>query len=1079
MTHPRPRLQSGGRHRRGAGAPTFRPSTLSATAAIWIALLVFCCADAEVGSVRVASPTTLSRLMAAAARARDPAREARVRWELARVLRDAGRSDEAIVEYRKTLALDGSLGEARRELAQLLRARGRPSEAAEEYARLLRGRPGHAALRRELAESWLEAKQEDRAIVELEHLVAGRPSDLSARRRVIELYEMRGRWTEVITSAQSLLATAPDDPQVRLHLARALIASQRAAEAIPHLKQLVRMQPGHREGTRLLAEALSWQGEHQEAIGLFREVLRANPADRTARIGLAQALSWAERHGEAIAEFEQVIRADPSNAEALEGLGAASVAAQMPYRALEVYRRAVALQPKRREARLGVALALGVAGEYVAARGAYADILAEDPKEARVWLGTAELLTWAGRYDEAEGWYLEALQRFPDDPSLLLGYARMLLAGRRFAEAADSVGRAAQKGADETAAALLGAEALRHVGRSAEADELLGRVAARRPGDPRALVARGELALRRGDVAAAATEFRHALAIKPSLIGPRYGLWKAEREGKIGVEGSVRLMEALVSESSDPFTLARMGELLAADGRFAQGAEACADALAANPDLVPARFTLAEAAAAQGDFGRSAGAYRGLLEWHPENIKARVGLARVLSWSQRYADAVAEYDRILGLDPRNPLARRERARVLGWAQRFAEAREGYDRILREPPSGPAEPLRRLPEKIRLEREIKEALWIGRYATAADLSDRLLRLEPGNEEARFDRAQTLSQLGLWRSAELAYLELLALDPFHRQAAIARERAWLEQRPRGQIQYEFFESRGRGTLADIRRQKVSTSAGLPLAADGAILTAEYAHTFFPIGDFDLDAYSLRLEGRLGRQLTGLLRATHNDYLAPLRSKQNYEARLDYRLLDRATLTLNYRREDVHENRESLSQQIQRDFVTVKGEMPLSVRDAVGAAYSYARYSDDNERQAFELFGSHQFSLYPRVLKLTYTLSYQDFSRGTIFPPEGSSVPTVHPYFAPSNFFTNALTLEWRHYLQKELFLGANQCYYDLQWTPAVESIDAVFSNTVRGEVLCDLTRRFTVSVQGLISRSTTYEAEQLSLQLLYRF
>jgi len=168
-----------------------------------------------------------------------------------------------------------------------------------------------------------------------------------------------------------------------------------------------------------------------------------------------------------------------------------------------------------------------------------------------------------------------------------------------------------------------------------------------------------------------------------------------------------------------------------------------------------------------------------------------------------------------------------------------------------------------------------------------------------------------------------------------------------------------------------------------------------------------------------------------------------------------------------------------VTVKGEMPLSVRDAVGAAYSYARYSDDNERQAFELSGYHQFSLYPRVLKLTYTLSYQDFSRGTIFPPEGSPIPTVHPYFAPSNFFTSALTLQWRHYLQKELFLGANQCYYDLQWTPAVESIDAVFSNTVRGEVLCDLTRRFTVSVQGLISRSTTYEAEQISLQLLYRF
>jgi hypothetical protein len=225
--------------------------------------------------------------------------------------------------------------------------------------------------------------------------------------------------------------------------------------------------------------------------------------------------------------------------------------------------------------------------------------------------------------------------------------------------------------------------------------------------------------------------------------------------------------------------------------------------------------------------------------------------------------------------------------------------------------------------------------------------------------------------------------------------------------------------------------------------------------------------------------LLRATHNDYAAPLLSKQNYEAALDYRPLDRAALSFSYRREDVQENRESLSQQIQRDILALRAEMPLTIRNSVGGAYSYARYSDENQRQAFELFGSHKLSLYPRIFKVTYTLSYQDFLKATIFPPEGSSIATVHPYFAPSNFFTNAVTVEWRHHVQKELFLGAKQCYYQLQWTPAVESIDAVFSNTVRGEVLCDLTRRFTVSVQGLISRSTTYEAEQLSLQLLYRF
>ncbi|MGH7428501.1 MAG: hypothetical protein ACREJ4_09145, partial [Candidatus Methylomirabilaceae bacterium] len=348
-----------------------------------------------------------------------------------------------------------------------------------------------------------------------------------------------------------------------------------------------------------------------------------------------------------------------------------------------------------------------------------------------------------------------------------------------------------------------------------------------------------------------------------------------------------------------------------------------------------------------------------------------------------------------------------------------------------------------------------------------------------QEARFDRGQALSHLGLWRSAERAYTELLTAEPFHRQAAIARERAVIEQGFKAQAGYEFFQSEGRGTLADIRRHTVSGSVGVPLPVEGAILSGDYAYTDFPTGDFVRHAYGIRLKGRMSPLLTGLLRFTYNDYLAPLGPTQNYEAALNYRPLDLASVTVSYSREDIQDNPEALSQQIQRDIVTIGGETALTVRTAVGAAYSYANYSDGNVRNAFELFGSHQFSLYPRIFKATYRLSYQDFSRATIFPPEGSSMPIVHPYFAPSNFFTNALTLEWRHYVQKDMFIGANQCYYHVQWTPAIESLDTVFSNTIQGEFLCDLTPRFTISARGLISRSPTYDADQVSLQLQYRF
>jgi tetratricopeptide (TPR) repeat protein len=1025
--------------------------------------------DIEAASRPRASSMALSRLLAAAASVRDPAQEAKIRWELARVLRDAGRRDEAIAEYRKALALDAGLDDARGELARLLLAAGRAADAANEYQVLVERRPEDAAARRELAETWVHAKQVDRAIQELERLASRRPSDLAVRRRLVELFEVQNRWADLIAAATAVLALAPDDRQVRFRLANALVATQRAAEAVPHLRRIVREDPARADATLLLADALSWQGDYRDAVALYTRALEQTPSDTRARLGLALVLDWTDRIEEAQREYETILGIDPRSADALEGLARTRLASRMPYSAIDLYRRAAAVQPGRREAALGIANALGVAGEFGKARAAYAAILEDDPKEIRAWSGMAEVLLWAQRLDEAESWLAAALRGFPDHPHLLLGDAEVRLAERRFLEAADLARRAGASGADPARSAVVEADALRQRGRTAEAREVLSLAASRRSQDVRLLTGLGRVSLQEGKPAAAAAEFRRALAIDPGFLDARYGLWSAEGGGE----------RTNGTRPTDARGLARLCELLAEDRKPAEASEACRAALALNPDLVGTRFTLAEIAAARGDFPTAADIYRRLLDPYPDNVKARIGLARVLSWSQRFADAVAEYDRLVTLDPRDPVARRERARVLGWAQRFPEAREGYDALLRDPPTGPEEPLRRLLEGIRLEREGKDALWLRRYATAIDRYDRLLQVEPVNQEARFDRAQALSQLGLWRSAEQAYRELLAIEPSHRQAAIARERAEIEQGPKTQGGYEYFQSQGRGTLANLRRQKASLSVGLPLPPEGSILAGEYAYTDFPTGDFGLHAYSISLDGRLSRLLTGSLRATHNDYLKPLRSNQNYEATLKYRPLDLAGVTINYRREDIHENAESLSQQIQRDIVTARAEMGPTVRNAVGAAYSYAHYSDGNDRHAFELFASHQFSLYPRVLKATYTLSYQDFARPTIFPPEGSSIPTVHPYFAPSNFFTNAVTVEWRHYVQRELFLGAKQCYYAIQWTPAIESIDAVFSNTIQGEVLCDLTQRFTVSARGLLTRSSTYEADHAVLQLHYRF
>ncbi|MGH7428297.1 MAG: hypothetical protein ACREJ4_08060, partial [Candidatus Methylomirabilaceae bacterium] len=104
MTDARRQCGSGLSNRRDPGLSTFRRAVLFAI--LLISLVILPDSDSRAGSIARASSRTISRLMIAAARTRDVKAEARIRWELARVLRDAGRRDEAIAEYRRALALD-------------------------------------------------------------------------------------------------------------------------------------------------------------------------------------------------------------------------------------------------------------------------------------------------------------------------------------------------------------------------------------------------------------------------------------------------------------------------------------------------------------------------------------------------------------------------------------------------------------------------------------------------------------------------------------------------------------------------------------------------------------------------------------------------------------------------------------------------------------------------------------------------------------------------------------------------------------------------------------------------------------
>ena len=64
---------------------------------------------------------------------------------------------------------------------------------------------------------------------------------------------------------------------------------------------------------------------------------------------------------------------------------------------------------------------------------------------------------------------------------------------------------------------------------------------------------------------------------------------------------------------------------------------------------------------------------------------------------------------------------------------------------------------------------------------------------------------------------------------------------------------------------------------------------------------------------------------------------------------------------------------------------------------------------------------------TLERRDTDEANIYQFTGGElVDITHPYWTPKDYFGAALTLEWRHDLAKDFFIGAQEHWYDVRVT-----------------------------------------------------
>ena len=344
------------------------------------------------------------------------------------------------------------------------------------------------------------------------------------------------------------------------------------------------------------------------------------------------------------------------------------------------------------------------------------------------------------------------------------------------------------------------------------------------------------------------------------------------------------------------------------------------------------------------------------------------------------------------------------------------------------------------------------------------------------------AQAYSDLKQTRKAQREYDDLLRMNPHHKLALTAYERNRLELRPQLRSSYSYFEQNGWGSLADITRLIYGTSVRIPYRNEEEYLDLGYARASYNPPDDDTlygNIWSARLQNQPLERLLLFGQINFEDFPNRFADRLTYDAGFKLDVTDYARFGFDFFRENIVENGETLRQDIHREGIKLGTDFKPHRRWDLGASYLWAEYSDNNPLNELNLYNAFRLTLPPKLLKLTLNYNFKNFSKQTVFNPNPRNLRGIRiPYFSPDDYSTYSATIEWKHYLGKEFFKGADQCWYDLQYTASLDS-DSEYYNTWRAELNWDIRNWLTLNAQGMLTRSGVYDAESIAAYLIIRF
>lgn len=309
--------------------------------------------------------------------------------------------------YMTALSLNPNYADAHNNLAVVLYQRGRIDEAIDHFRTSLRLNPGNASAQNNLGGALSNQGKLDEAIRHLKQAILIKPTYTEAYVNLGKALMRAGRMTEAAKCFDTALRLSPNNPEAYNNLGNLAHAEGRLGDAETYYRTVLRFRPNSIETHHNLGLTLAALGRATEALAEFETVLKLKPNFAPAQYQIAELLRKEGRRTEAAEFYAAAARSLPDSAEAQHSLGTILMEENKAGEAMPHLREAVRLKPNWVEALNSLAWALATQPDSQFRDGAEAVRLATQACQLTGRTNVNALDTLAAAHAEA-GQYVEA-----------------------------------------------------------------------------------------------------------------------------------------------------------------------------------------------------------------------------------------------------------------------------------------------------------------------------------------------------------------------------------------------------------------------------------------------------------------------------------------------------------------------------------------------------------------------------------------------------------------------------------------------------------------------------------------------